>query len=173
MAGLIQIVISMADKMTPAQRHRCMSSIKGKDTKPEMLVRRYLHGHGFRYSLHSKRLPGKPDLVLRKYHSVIFVNGCFWHAHPGCSCYRKPSSNIAFWEEKVRRNKERDAADVAALESLGWHVMVVWECELSKSRFESTMDNLVTGLRQYLEVEHIHRIPLSVRKMSNQDPSEM
>ena len=173
MAGLIQKVISMADKMTPAQRHRCMASIKGKDTKPEMLVRRYLHGHGFRYSLHSKRLPGKPDLVLRKYHSVIFVNGCFWHAHPGCSCYRKPSSNIAFWEEKVRRNKERDAADVAALESLGWHVMEVWECALSKSRFESTMDNLVAGLRHYLEVEHIHRIPLSVRKLSNQDPSEM
>ena len=173
MAGLIQKVISMADKMTPAQRHRCMASIKGKDTKPEMLVRRYLHGLGFRYSLHSKRLPGKPDIVLRKYHSVIFVHGCFWHGHPGESCYRKPSTNVEFWEEKIRRNKERDAADVAALESLGWHVMVVWECELSKSRFESTMDNLVAGLRQYLEVEHIHRIPLSVRKMSNQDPSEM
>ena len=173
MAGLIQKVISMADKMTPAQRHRCMASIKGIDTRPEMKVRRYLHGLGFRYSLHSKRLPGKPDIVLRKYHSVIFVHGCFWHGHPGESCYRKPSTNVEFWEEKIRRNKERDAADVAALESLGWHVMVVWECELSKSRFESTMDNLVAGLRQYLEVEHIHRIPLSVRKMSNQDPSEM
>ena len=159
--------------MTPEQRHRCMASIKGIDTRPEMKVRRYLHGLGFRYSLHSKRLPGKPDIVLRKYHSVIFVHGCFWHGHPGESCYRKPSTNVEFWEEKIRRNKERDAADVAALESLGWHVMVVWECELSKSRFESTMDNLVAGLRQYLEVEHIHRIPLSVRKMSNQDPSEM
>lgn len=163
----------MADRMTPEQRHRCMASIKGIDTRPEMKVRRYLHGLGFRYSLHSKRLPGKPDIVLRKYHSVIFVHGCFWHGHPGESCYRKPSTNVEFWEEKIRRNKERDAADVAALESLGWHVMVVWECELSKSRFESTMDNLVAGLRQYLEVEHIHRIPLSVRKMSNQDPSEM
>ena len=163
----------MADKMTPAQRHRCMASIKGKDTRPEMLVRRYLHSHGFRYSLHSKRLPGKPDIVLRKYHSVIFVHGCFWHGHPGESCYRKPSTNVEFWEEKIRRNKERDAADVAALEALGWHVIIVWECELSKPRFESAMENLTANLRRYLEVEHIHSIPLSVRRLSNQDPSEM
>lgn len=150
-----------------------MASIKGVDTRPEMRVRRYLHGLGFRYSLHSKRLPGRPDLVLRKYHSVIFVNGCFWHAHPGCSSYRKPSSNIEFWEEKARRNKERDAADVAALEALGWHVIVVWECELSKKRFEETMSKLTAELRGYLEVQHIHSIPLSVRKLSNQDPSGM
>ncbi|MCR5463809.1 MAG: very short patch repair endonuclease [Bacteroidales bacterium] len=159
--------------MTREQRHRCMASIKGVDTKPEMLVRRYLHGHGFRYSLHSKRLPGKPDLVLRKYHSVIFVHGCFWHGHPGESCYRKPSTNVSFWEEKIRRNKERDAADVAALEALGWHVLVVWECELAKQRFEDTMTNLIAEFQGYLEVQHIHSIPLSVRKLSNQDPSEL
>ena len=150
-----------------------MASIKGVDTKPEMLVRRYLHGQGFRYSLHSKLLPGNPDLVLRKYHSVIFVHGCFWHGHPGESCYRKPSTNVSFWEEKIRRNKERDAADVAALEALGWHVIVVWECELTKQRFEDTMANLIAELRGYLEVQHIHSIPLSVRKLSNQDPSEL
>lgn len=163
----------MADRMTPEQRHRCMASIRGVDTRPEMLVRRYLHCQGFRYSLHSKRLPGKPDLVLRRYHSVIFVHGCFWHGHPGESCYRKPSTNVKFWEEKIRRNKERDAADVAALEALGWHVIVVWECELTKKRFKDTMTNLVSELRGYLEVQHIHSIPLSVRKLSNQDPSEL
>lgn len=159
--------------MTPEQRHRCMASIRGVDTRPEMLVRRYLHCHGFRYSLHSKRLPGKPDLVLRRYHSVIFVHGCFWHGHPGESCYRKPSTNVKFWEEKIRRNKERDAADVAALEALGWHVIVVWECELAKKRIKDKMTNLVSELRGYLEVQHIHSIPLSVRKLSNQDPSEL
>lgn len=163
----------MADRMTPEQRHRCMASIRGVDTRPEMLVRRYLHCQGFRYSLHSKRLPGKPDLVLRRYHSVIFVHGCFWHGHPGESCYRKPSTNVKFWEEKIRRNKERDASDVAALEALGWHVIVVWECELTKKRFKDTMTNLVSELRGYLEVQHIHSIPLSVRKLSNQDPSEL
>ena len=163
----------MADRMTPEQRHRCMASIRGVDTRPEMLVRRYLHCQGFRYSLHSKRLPGKPDLVLRRYHSVIFVHGCFWHGHPGESCYRKPSTNVKFWEEKIRRNKERDASDVAALEALGWHVIVVWECELTKKRFKGTMTNLVSELRGYLEVQHIHSIPLSVRKLSNQDPSEL
>ena len=163
----------MADRMTPEQRHRCMASIRGVDTRPEMLVRRYLHCQGFRYSLHSKRLPGKPDLVLRRYHSVIFVHGCFWHGHPGESCYRKPSTNVKFWEEKIRRNKERDSADVAALEALGWHVIVVWECELAKKRIKDTMTNLVSELRGYLEVQHIHSIPLSVRKLSNQDPSEL
>lgn len=163
----------MADRMTPEQRHRCMASIRGVDTRPEMLVRRYLHCQGFRYSLHSKRLPGKPDLVLRRYHSVIFVHGCFWHGHPGESCYRKPSTNVKFWEEKIRRNKERDSADVAALEALGWHVIVVWECELAKKRIKDTMTNLVSELRGYLEVQHIHSIPLSVRKLSNLDPSEL
>ena len=158
--------------MTPEQRHRCMASIRGVDTKPEMRVRRYLHSHGFRYSLHSKRLPGRPDLVLRKYHSVIFVHGSFWHAHPGSVCYRKPSTNVGFWEEKARRNKERDAADVAALEALGWHVIIVWECELSKTLFEETMERVTADLRNYLEVQHIHSIPLSVRKLSHEDPAE-
>jgi len=163
----------MADKMTPAQRHRCMASIKGKDTKPEMLVRRYLHSHGFRYSLHSKRLPGKPDIVLRKYHSVVFVHGCFWHGHPGCPDFRPPKSNKPFWEEKVRRNKERDAAEIGALEALGWNVIIVWECELKKGRLDESMDRLVNNLKSHLEVERIHRVPLSVRKMSLEDPSSI
>lgn len=162
----------MADKMTPSQRHYCMSRIKGKDTRPEMRVRRYLHGHGFRYSLHSKRLPGKPDLVLRKYNSVIFIHGCFWHGHPGCPEFRPPKSNEEFWKEKVRRNKERDAAEIGTLEALGWNVIIVWECELKKARFEASMERLVENLKARLEVERIHHVPLSVRKMSNQDPTE-
>ena len=161
----------MADKMTPEQRHRCMASIKGKDTRPEMKVRRFLHSRGFRYSLHSKRLPGKPDLVLRKYHTVIFVHGCFWHGHPGCPDYRQPKTNEEFWTEKVRRNKERDAFEIGALEALGWNVIVIWECQLKKSRFEEAMATVVSNLKTQLEVEHIHFIPLSVRKQSHEDPS--
>ena len=102
-----------------------MSRIRGKDTRPEMVVRRGLHSMGFRYSLHSRRLPGCPDLVLRRYHTVIFVNGCFWHGHPGCGKFRLPHSNVEFWAEKIRRNKERDAAETAALEALGWNVLTL------------------------------------------------
>jgi DNA mismatch endonuclease, patch repair protein len=156
----------MADTMTPRQRHDCMSHIRGKDTRPEMVVRRYLHSHGYRYSLHRKRLPGTPDIVLRKYHTVIFINGCFWHGHPGCGSYRIPKSNVGFWEEKIRRNKERDAAEVAALEALGWNVIVVWECGLKKAERERTLEGLDAALKHRLEPEGIHHIPLSVRKLS-------
>lgn len=98
----------MADTHTPPQRHANMAAIRGKDTKPEMLVRRYLWGHGFRYRLNHPRLPGKPDIVLRKYRTCIFVNGCFWHGHEGCQYYTIPKTNTEFWVDKVKRNKERD-----------------------------------------------------------------
>ena len=156
----------MSDTMTREQRHYCMSRIRGKDTRPEMVVRRYLHAQGFRYSLHVRKLPGCPDIVLRKYHTVIFINGCFWHGHPGCEKFRMPSSNVEFWQEKIRRNKERDAQEVAALEALGWNVIVVWECELSKANREDTLENLADTLRRNIEPESIHPIPPSVRKMS-------
>lgn len=152
--------------MTRDQRHYCMSRIRGKDTRPEMVVRRYLHAQGFRYSIHVRRLPGCPDIVLRKYHTVIFVNGCFWHGHPGCGKFRMPSSNVEFWQEKIRRNKERDAQEVAALEELGWKVIVVWECGLSKTVREDTLRNLADEIRRSLEPESIHTIPLAVRKLS-------
>lgn len=152
--------------MTKEQRHYCMSRIRGKDTRPEMVVRRWLHSQGFRYSLHSKRLPGCPDIVLRKYHTVIFINGCFWHGHPGCGKFRMPHSNVEFWEEKIRRNKERDSREIADLEGLGWNVVVVWECELSSKEREGTLCRLVETLRQNIEPESIHPIPLSVRKLS-------
>lgn len=156
----------MSDTMTKEQRHYCMSRIRGKDTRPEMVVRRWLHSEGFRYSLHSRRLPGCPDIVLRRYHTVIFINGCFWHGHPGCDKLRMPRSNVEFWQEKIRRNKERDAQEVAALEALGWNVIVVWECELSRRARDLTLRNLVDAVRRNIEPESIHPIPLSVRKLS-------
>ena len=156
----------MPDTMTKEQRHNCMSRIRGKDTRPEMVVRRWLHSEGFRYSLHSRKLPGCPDIVLRRYHTVIFINGCFWHGHPGCDMFRMPRSNVEFWQEKIRRNKERDAQEVAALEALGWTVIVVWECELSRRARDLTLRNLVDAVRRNIEPESIHPIPLSVRKLS-------
>ena len=156
----------MSDTMTREQRHYCMSRIRGKDTRPEMVVRRWLHSEGFRYSLHSRRLPGCPDIVLRRYHTVIFINGCFWHGHPGCDKSRMPRSNVEFGQEKIRRNKERDAQEVAALEALGWNVIVVWECELSRWARDLTLRNLVDAVRRNIEPESIHPIPLSVRKLS-------
>ena len=117
----------MADKMTKEQRHRCMSSIKGKDTKPEMLVRRYLHSRGYRYRVNMRRLPGTPDIVLRKYKTVIFINGCFWHGHGGCRYFVLPKSNTQYWQEKIERNKERDIEKRIQLRFLGWHTIIIWE----------------------------------------------
>lgn len=120
----------MADVMTPEQSHRCMAAIKSNDTKPEMLVRRYLHAAGFRYGLHSRKLPGSPDIVLRRLKTVIFINGCFWHGHEGCRYYRLPKSNVEFWQTKIDRNRARDERDMEALRKRGWRVIVVWECRL-------------------------------------------
>lgn len=102
------------DKLTKEQRHRCMSAIKGRNTKPEILVRKFLFSRGFRYRLNHPRLPGHPDLVLRKYRTVIFVNGCFWHGHENCKYFRLPKTNIDFWSNKIKRNKERDKRTMPA-----------------------------------------------------------
>ena len=99
------------DKMTAEQRHRCMAAIRSRDTRPEMVVRRYLHACGFRYRLNHPGLPGHPDIVLRKYRTVIFVNGCFWHGHEGCRHFRLPKTNTGFWRAKIERNKARDKAE--------------------------------------------------------------
>lgn len=112
------------------ERSRNMSAIRSGDTKPEMLVRRYLHSQGFRYGLHNHKLPGSPDIVLRKYKTVIFINGCFWHGHEGCKYYRLPKSNIEFWQTKIERNRQRDIETVKALKTKGWRVITIWECEL-------------------------------------------
>ena len=107
-----------------------MAAIRGKDTKPEMIVRQFLHGKGFRYRLHVKELPGKPDIVLPKYDAVVFVHGCFWHHHTNCKSARMPKSNSVFWRNKIMSNVTRDSLNVARLESLGWRTIVVWECEV-------------------------------------------
>lgn len=107
-----------------------MAAIRSKGTKPEMIVRKYLWAHGFRYRLNSPRLPGHPDIVLRKYRTCVFVNGCFWHGHEGCQHFRMPKTNTGFWAEKIARNKERDKVEQRLLARMGWHCITVWECEL-------------------------------------------
>lgn len=128
----------MADTKTPEERSRNMSLIRSSNTKPEEYVRRYLFSRGFRYRKNDKRLPGKPDIVLPKYKTVIFVNGCFWHMH-GCSRSRLPKSNLSYWEPKIKRNIERDKQNYYDLESFGWKVIIVWECELKKKIAEERL----------------------------------
>lgn len=137
--------------MTSPSRSINMSHIRGKNTTPELKVRKALHRRGFRYSLNSRRLPGSPDLVLAKYRTCIFVNGCFWHGHDGCRAYTHPKTNPEFWEAKVRRNKERDELVNAKLEALGWYTLTIWECELKRGRFEQTIENVVDALKLNLE----------------------
>ncbi len=133
----------MADVMTPEQRSRCMAAIKGKNTKPERIVRKYLFSRGLRFRLYVKSLPGNPDIVLPKYKAVIFVNGCFWHGHEGCCYYRLPKTNVEFWQEKISRNIERDLRTEAELTTLGWSVIRVWECEIKTiAQREATLDRL-------------------------------
>ena len=136
----------MPDIMTPQQRHECMSHIRSKDTKPEQLVRQALWHNGFRYRLHVKGLPGKPDIVLPKYHTVIFINGCFWHGHEGCRYFVIPKTNTSFWLDKITSNKTRDARDESALNEAGWRVVTIWECELKKEIREETIERLLKSL---------------------------
>jgi DNA mismatch endonuclease (patch repair protein) len=134
----------MADVHSPEVRSYNMSRIKGKNTKPEMLVRKFLHAHGYRYGLHNKKLPGKPDLVLRKYKTVIFVHGCFWHGHEGCKYYVVPKTKTEWWLAKINRNKELDDQHIQTLRSKGWKVIVIYECELKKDKRETTLQNLIS-----------------------------
>lgn len=132
--------------MTKQQRHDCMSAIKSKDTKPEMLVRKYLFSRGLRFRVQVAKLPGKPDIVLPKYKTVVFVNGCFWHGHEECRYYRLPKSNVEFWQKKIERNIERDARAECELKAMGWRVIRIWECEIRK----------VSNRRQSLETLYEH-----------------
>jgi DNA mismatch endonuclease (patch repair protein) len=121
----------MPDVVDAAIRSRMMSGIRGRNTQPELTVRRFLHGLGFRYRLHDRRLPGKPDIVLSRYRTAIFVHGCFWHQHAGCKLAAKPGTHVEFWRTKLSQNVERDARDVAALTKLGWEAVIMWECGLN------------------------------------------
>lgn len=137
----------MADVHTPEQRSYNMSQIRGKNTKPEELVRKYLFSQGFRYRKNDSRLPGKPDIVLPKYRTVIFVNGCFWHGHEGCRYFVWPKNNAEFWKEKISGNIQRDRQNHQLLEQQGWYVIDVWECELKKGSVQQTLNYLVQELR--------------------------
>jgi len=140
----------MADVHSPETRSYNMSMIHGKDTKPEEKVRKYLFAQGFRYRKNDKRLPGKPDIVLPKYHTVIFVNGCFWHCHEGCRYYVFPKSNTKFWEKKLGGNVRRDKANYGKLKAMGWRVLVVWECEIRHSNPQICLDNLCRRIKEHL-----------------------
>lgn len=150
------------DKMTKEQRHRCMAAIRSKDTKPELIVRRFLFGRGFRYRLNHPRLPGHPDLVMRKYRTVIFVNGCFWHGHEGCKCYTIPKTNTDFWRKKIERNRARDKAEQQRLAEMGWHCITIWECQLKPGVRMQTLESIVYTLNHiFLEDRTIryYRLP--------------
>ena len=141
----------MADTKTPAERSENMSRIRSTNTKPEEIVRKYLFSKGFRYRKNDKRYPGKPDIVLPKYRTVIFVNGCFWHMH-GCSRSRLPKSNQEYWRPKIERNIERDADAKKKLEAEGWKVIVIWECELKKKIADERLSRLceqIKGVAQF------------------------
>lgn len=123
-----------------------MSCIKGKNTRPEEIVRKYLFSQGFRYRKNDKRLPGTPDIVLPKYKTVIFVNGCFWHGHKNCKCFVVPKTNTDFWVNKIEANKQRDYRKIDELQELGWKVIIVWECRLKRNVFSETMSALVSKI---------------------------
>lgn len=136
----------MADVHSPETRSFNMSRIHGKDTKPEELVRKYLFFRGFRYRKNDKRLPGKPDIVLPKYRTVIFVNGCFWHMHENCKDFVMPKSNVDFWTEKLNGNVARDKINREKLVEQGWNVLVIWSCELKRDLFDIRMKELVNQI---------------------------
>lgn len=143
----------MADIVDKATRSRMMSGIRGKNTRPELFIRKALHKKGFRYKLHDKRLPGKPDLVFPKYRAVILVHGCFWHGHD-CSLFKWPSTREEFWQAKIIRNREKDQEVLAELESSGWRVLVLWECAI-KGREKLAETELLDSLGRWL-VSDVH-----------------
>ena len=131
-----------------------MAAIRSKNTKPEMLVRRFLFSRGFRYRLFHKRLPVHPDIVMRKYRTCIFVNGCFWHGHEGCAAFRMPKTNTDFWQQKIDRNRARDKRDLIALAALGWHCITIWECQLRPKQRLATLTSLEYTLNSIFLNDH-------------------
>ncbi|NIG54667.1 very short patch repair endonuclease [Chitinophaga sp. Cy-1792] len=138
----------MADVHSRERRSYNMSKIKGKDTKPEMIVRRFLFSKGLRYRLHDKKLSGKPDLVFPGKKTVLFINGCFWHGHSGCRYFVIPKTKTEWWTDKIEKNKSNDLAAIEKLQASGWKVVVVWECELKKGNQPATLNNLYLSIIQ-------------------------
>ena len=139
----------MSDVHSAEIRSYNMSQIKGKDTKPELIVRKYLFSQGFRYRINDKRYPGCPDIVLPKYKTAIFINGCFWLVHKGCNYFVWPKGNKDFWRKKLLSNVERDKKNHEKLSSTGWKVIIVWECELRKDKVEQRLVQLVKEIRSH------------------------
>ena len=136
----------MTDVRNKETRSFNMSRIKGKNTKPEMLVRKFLFANGFRYRLHDTKLPGKPDIVLPKYNTVIFINGCFWHGHKGCPYFVIPKTRTEWWLQKIKGTRTRDKAAEIALNVMGWKVITLWECRLKKNNLTSTLTSLLSEI---------------------------
>lgn len=137
------------DTFSPAERSRIMALVKSKNTTPELYVRKLIHGMGYRFRLHDKTLPGKPDLVLSRLRTVVFVHGCFWHQHSRCKRAAMPTSRIDYWKQKFARNKIRDAANRKALRKLGWRIIVVWECELRRpEHLERRLKTLLSRIQE-------------------------
>ena len=175
----------MSDVYTPQQRHANMVAIHGKNTKPEMVVRKWLWRHGYRYRLNHPLLPGKPDIVMRKYRTCIFVNGCFWHGHhihlqfddlhftiESSDCCKIPKTNTEFWVAKIRRNQERDAEVQHELALMGWHSITIWECELKTAKRELTLESLAFTLNKIFLMNHTvkrYEIPEEKPMMAAED----
>lgn len=136
----------MSDVLTKEQRHRCMSNVRSKNTKPEIMVRKFLFANGYRYRVNRKDLPGKPDIVLPKYKTVVFINGCFWHGHQNCKYATIPESNHEFWLAKITGNVERDKQTRERLSQMGWRVIDIWQCQLKPREKETTLNNLISIL---------------------------
>ncbi len=150
----------MVDRIDKATRSRTMAAIRSRDTKPERWVRSELHKQGFRFRLHNKKLPGSPDLVLRKYNAVIFINGCFWHQHQHCKVAHIPETRREFWEKKFARNVARDQKVLYQLKVMGWRAAIVWECGLKKKIEDETLQQLAGWLRgcsEYIEIPAPYR----------------
>lgn len=139
------------DRISAEKRSWNMSHIRSKDTVPEEIVRKYLFSKGFRYRKNDSRFPGKPDIVLPKYKTVIFINGCFWHRHEGCKNSVMPKTNTDFWKEKLSRNVERDRINYKKLEDLGWEVILIWECQLENKNLHSELDKIISVIRTNYE----------------------
>ena len=155
------------DKLTKEQRHHCMASIRGKNTGPEIMVRKFLFSRGFRYRLNHPRLPGHPDIVMRKYRTCIFVNGCFWHGHDNCRYFVLPKTNTEFCKAKIERNRARDIEEQRKLASMGWHCITVWECQLKPAVRKLTLESLVYTLNSiYLKDRAVKRYVLPKEETS-------
>jgi len=140
----------MADVHNKTTRSYNMSRIRSAHTKPEIAVRKFLHARGFRYTLHNKKLPGKPDIVLPKYKTIVFIHGCFWHGHDNCKYYVVPKTRTEWWLNKINTNKNNDSKAVAALKKEGWKIITVWECDLKSAKIDETLASLVRKIERRL-----------------------